>query len=116
MQILDLLLNLLFPIFCGKKYIIEIFELIVPFLLHPVERAPFVLLVIAERFYHVVIDVSASVFKFDFAGVQIFGPEKSKALKPFQAQQGGIAGVRRQKSTCSRECKSPAGKENSDPF
>jgi hypothetical protein len=30
------------------------------------------------------------VFKFDFAGVQIFGSEKSKILKPFQAQQRGM--------------------------
>ena len=83
LEVLYLFLDLLFSAFGGEKYIVRILELIFPFLLHPVETPTFVLLVIVECFYQLVIRVSAGVFKFDFAGVQIFGPEKSKILKAF---------------------------------
>ncbi len=90
LEALHLLLYLLFSAFRREKYIVGILELVFPFLLHPVETRTFVLLVIAKCFYQLVIRVGAGVFKFDFAGVQIFGSEKSKILKSFQAQQRGM--------------------------
>ena len=94
LQVLHLLLYLFFSTFGRKEYIVGIFELAFPFLLHSVKATPFVLLVFTERFYQFVIGKSAGVFKFDFVGVQIFRSKESKVLKLFEAQQRSMKRAR----------------------
>jgi hypothetical protein len=81
-----LLPDFLFSASGFEKYIVRVFELVFPFLLHPVETP--------ARNREVFLSTRHSRLRecaqVDFADVQIFGSEKSEILKSFQAQQRGM--------------------------